>query len=307
MPRVRQRSGRRAAMKMLGESGDGVIPMVAHQAIPLVDLRAQYETIRGEILPAIGRVLAGMHLFLGDNVVAFEKEFADYCGTRYCVGVGSGTDALMLALRASGVGPGDEVITVANTFIATVEAIYLVGATPILVDVDPVTFTLDVSQLEARITSRTRAIIPVHLYGRIADMSSIAEVARRHGLIVVEDACQAHGAMRDGHRAGAFGAAGCFSFYFSKNLGAYGEAGAIVTDDPEIARTVAILRDHGSPSKYQHTTLGVNSRLDELQAAILRVKLTHLDRWNEKRRTHARTYGRLLADAGVGLPIGCDQ
>lgn len=281
--------------------------MYEQKAIPLVDLRAQYESIRAEVLPAIGSVLAGMHLFLGDNVVAFEHEFADYCGARFCVGVGSGTDALMLALRAAGVGHGHEVITVANTFIATVEAIAMVGATPVFVDVDPTTYNLDARQIEARITPRTRAIVPVHLYGRLANMASIGRIARRHGLIVIEDACQAHGAMSEGRRAGTFGTAGCFSFYFSKNLGAYGEAGAIVTDEPEIARQAAILRDHGSPSKYQHVVLGVNSRLDELQAAILRVKLRHLDRWNEQRRSHARTYGRLLAGLDLKLPDGSDQ
>lgn len=276
--------------------------MIQQDTIPLVDLSAQYQLIKGEILSALSSALERMNLFLGENVRLFEQEFGEYCGTHHCVGVGSGTDALILALRACGVGPGDEVITVANTFIATVEAIHAVGAKPVLVDVEPDTCTLDPSQIEAAITSYTRAIVPVHLYGRLADLTSIVDVARRHSLLVVEDACQAHGASKDGRRAGAFGDVGCFSFYFSKNLGAYGEAGAVVTNNPEIAQRVALLRDHGSPSKYQHSVLGVNSRLDELQAAILRVKLRYLDRWNEQRRAHAATYNQLLSGLGLRLP-----
>jgi len=276
--------------------------VIERDTIPLVDLSAQYQSIKGEILSALSAALDGMNLFLGENVKLFEQEFAEYCGTGHCVGVGSGTDALILALRACGVGPGDEVITVANTFIATVEAIHAVGARPVLVDVDPDTCTLDPTQIEARITSNTRAIVPVHLFGRLADLTSIVDVARRHSLVVVEDACQAHGASEGGRRAGSFGDVGCFSFYFSKNLGAYGEAGAVVTDNPEIAKRVALLRNHGSPSKYQHSVLGVNSRLDELQAAVLRVKLRHLDRWNEQRRAHAATYNRLLGGLELRLP-----
>jgi dTDP-4-amino-4,6-dideoxygalactose transaminase len=277
--------------------------VIDQMTVPLVDLRAQYETIKDEVLASMTEVLDGMHLFLGKNVRAFEQEFADYCGAARCIGVGSGTDALYLALRACGVGPGDEVITVAHTFIATVEAIELTGATSVLVDIDPETYTLDPSQLEAHVTSRTRAIVPVHLYGQIADMAPIVEVARRHSLRIVEDACQAHGARYDGQRAGAFGDAACFSFYFSKNLGAYGEGGAIVTNDAQIARDVAVLRDHGSEAKYQHLALGVNSRLDELQAAVLRIKLRRLDQWNAMRRAHAARYDSLLADSGLELPL----
>ncbi len=276
--------------------------MIEQEFIPLVDLRAQYQTIKSEILAALSDTLERMDLFLGENVRLFEQEFAEYCGTRHCIGVGSGTDALILALQACGVGPGDEVITVANTFIATVEAIHAIGATPILVDVDADTGTMDPQQLEARITRKTRAIVPVHLYGRLADLPSIMEIARRHSLLVVEDACQAHGASDGQRRAGSFGDVGCFSFYISKNLGAYGEAGAVVTDNPEIAQRVNLLRNHGSQSKYHHVTLATNSRLDELQAAVLRVKLRYLDQWNEQRRAHAATYKRLLDGLGLDLP-----
>ena len=276
--------------------------MIEPMAIPLVDLRAQYETIKDEVLDAIGSTLSGMHLFLGENVAAFEREFAEYCGVEHCVGVGSGTDALILALRAHGIGPGDEVITVANTFIATVEAIHHVGATPVFVDVDPATLTMDPTRIEERITGRTRAIVPVHLYGRLANMPAIMDLARRHALTVVEDACQAHGASLAGRRAGSFGHAACFSFYFSKNLGAYGEAGAVVTNDASIAREVSSLRNHGSLQKYRHAVLGFNSRLDELQAAILRIKLRRLDQWNERRREGAARYTHLLSGTTLQLP-----
>lgn len=275
--------------------------------IPLVDLRAQFAGIRDEVLSALDRTLAGMNLFLGENVVEFEREFATYCGVGECVGVGSGTDALILALRACGIGTGDEVITVANTFIATVEAIYLVGATPIFVDIDPQTFNMNPNLLEERISPHTRAIMPVHLYGKLAPMPEIMSIAKRHNLVVIEDACQAHGARLNGQAAGSFGDVGCFSFYFSKNLGAYGEAGAVVTDNPDIARSVLKLRNHGSLEKYQHDVLGVNSRLDEMQAAILRIKLRRLDSWNAKRRALAATYGRMLAGCGVRLPPGVDD
>ncbi len=281
--------------------------MIEQELIPLVDLRAQYEPIKREILSALSDALDRMNLFLGENVQLFEREFAEYCGTRYCVGVSSGTDALILALQACGVGPGAEVITVANSFIATVEAIHAVGATPVLVDVDADTCTMDPRQFEARITRRTRAVIPVHLYGRLADLSSIVEIARRHSILVVEDACQAHGARDGQRRAGSFGDVGCFSFYFSKNLGAYGEAGAVVTSNPEIAEHVSLLRNHGSRSKYHHTVLATNSRLDELQAAVLRVKLRYLDQWNEQRRANAASYNRLLAGLGLRLPSVPDQ
>src|SRR6266851_938604 len=238
-----------------------------------------------------------MHLFLGPNTQAFEDEFATYCGVRSCVTVANGTDALHLALRAAGVGQGDEVITVANSFFATTEAIVMVGAKPVYVDIDPVTYTMDVAQIEGRVTSRTRAIMPVHLYGQMADMDPIMAIAARHDLIVVEDAAQAHGAEYGGRRAGSIGQLGCFSFYYSKNLGAYGESGAVVTSDPELAHRLRQYRDHGSVQRYQHHEYGFNSRMDEIQAAVLRVKLRHLDAWNGQRRAHAARYDRLLANA----------
>lgn len=270
--------------------------------VPFVDLVAQYRPIREEILAAIGGVLDRMDLVLGPNVRAFEEELAAYCGTRDAVGVNSGTDALYLALRACGVGPGDEVITAANSFIATVEAIALLGATPVLVDVDPETYTLDPARLEEAITPKTRAVVPVHLYGQMADLAAIEKIARRHGLAIIEDACQAHGAEDRGWRAGSVGDAAAFSFYASKNLGGYGDAGAITTNSPEIAWRARMLRDHGSSRKYQHEEMGVNSRLDEIQAAVLRVKLRYLDEWNERRRGHADAYMRALAGLDVVRP-----
>ncbi|TMF04470.1 MAG: DegT/DnrJ/EryC1/StrS family aminotransferase [Chloroflexi bacterium] len=271
--------------------------------VPLVDLTAQFQPIKGEVMRAIEEVLDSMQLFLGPNTRAFEEEFAAYCGTRSCVTVGNGTDALHLALRAAGVGAGDEVITVAHTFFATTEAIVMAGATPVYVDIDPNTYLMDVSQVEARVTSRTKAIMPVHLYGQMADMDAIGEIARRHELVVVEDAAEAHGAEYHGRRAGAIGQLGCFSFYFSKNLGAYGESGAVVTSDAELARRLRLYRDHGSEQRYQHLELGFNARMDEIQAAVLRIKLRHLDAWNAQRRERAAAYARLLADAGLGLPV----
>lgn len=272
------------------------------ETIPLVDLRAQYQPLKEEILTAIGNVLDGMELFLGKNIRGFEAEFAEYCGVRYAAGVGSGTEALHLALLACGIGPGDEVITVSHTFIATVEAICLTGAMPILVDIDPDTYTIDVSQIEDKITSQTKAIIPVHLYGQPADMDPILTIAEKYRLIVVEDACQAHGAEYKGKRTGSLGDVGCFSFYSSKNLGAYGEAGICVTNKLEIARRLRTLRDHGSEAKYYHSVMGVNARLDEIQAAILRVKLRRLDDWNEARRRNAHLYNELLKDSPVVTP-----
>jgi dTDP-4-amino-4,6-dideoxygalactose transaminase len=272
------------------------------KTIPLVDLRAQYQPLKEEIVNAIHNVLDSMELFLGKNVQGFEGEFAEYCGVQYAVGVGSGTEALHLALLACGIGPGDEVITVSHTFIATVEAICLTGATPILVDIDPDTYTIDVSQIEDKITSQTKAIIPVHLYGQPADMDPILAIAEKYRLIIVEDACQAHGAEYKGKRIGSLGDVGCFSFYFSKNLGAYGEAGICVTNEPKIARHLRMLRDHGSEEKYHHSVMGVNARLDEIQAAILRVKLRRLDEWNEARRSNAYLYNELLRDSPVVTP-----
>ena len=258
--------------------------------IPLVDLKKQYQGLKEEILAEIGQVLDGMQLFLGKNVQTFESNFAAYCGTEFAVGVGSGTDALHLTLLACGIGPGDEVITVSNTFFATVEAIALVGARPVFVDIDPDTYNIDPSQVEQAITDRTRAIIPVHLYGHPADMDPVVELARAHNIKIIEDACQAHGAEYKGRRTGSLGDAGCFSFYFTKNLGAYGEAGMITTSDPEIARQCRLLRDHGQNPKYYHSLFAVNDRLDEIQAAVLKVKLPHLDEWTESRRNIAQVY-----------------
>jgi dTDP-4-amino-4,6-dideoxygalactose transaminase len=264
--------------------------------VQLMDLKRQYQSLRGEILTRIEEVLQGMELFLGENVFRLEEEFARYCGASYAVGVGSGTDALHLALRAAGIGPGDEVITVAHTFAATVEAILYTGARPVLVDVDPVTCTMDVEQVAAAVGPRTRAIVPVHLYGHPADMDGIMAVARRHGLFVLEDACQAHGAMYRGRRVGSLGDAAAFSFYYSKNLGAYGEGGMAVTNDRALATRMQMLRNHGSKAKNRHALLGYNARLDEIQAAVLRVKLPRLDRWNTLRRNWARQYTQQLAD-----------
>lgn len=274
-----------------------------NSTIPLVDLRAQYQPLREEIQTAVSGVLDSMQLFLGENVVAFEEEFAQYCGAEDAVGVGSGTEALHLALLACGVGSGDEVITASHTFIATMEAICLTGAIPVLVDIDTQTYTMDVAQIESKITPRTRAIVPVHLYGQPADMDPILVIAKKHRLVVVEDACQAHGAEYKGRRTGSLGDVGCFSFYFSKNLGAYGEAGACVTDFPDVARRIRMLRDHGSQHKYDHQVMGFNARLDEIQAAVLRVKLGRLDAWNEARRRNAERYDDLLGASSVITPV----
>ena len=244
-----------------------------------------------------------MQLFLGPHTRAFENEFATYCGCEYGVGLSSGTDALVLALRACEVGPGEEVITVANSFIATVEAIALVGATPVFVDIDPDTYMMDYRQLESSLTSQTRAIIPVHLYGHAVEMQPVLEFARKHGLRVIEDASQAHGATYEGQRVGSFGDIGCFSLYYSKNLGAYGEAGICVTNDPVLAESLRILRDHGSLVRYQHEILGVNARLDELQAAVLRVKLRYLEQWNAARQAHAHVYKEQLQGVVEAVPI----
>jgi dTDP-4-amino-4,6-dideoxygalactose transaminase len=271
--------------------------------IPQVDLRAQFDSIRHEVMPAIEDVLSSGQFFLGPNTRAFEAEFAAYCGTQFAVAVGNGTDALHLALRAAGVGPGDEVITVSHTFIATIEAIVQVGARPVLVDIDPVTFDIDPERIEQRLTSRTRAIVPVHLYGRLADMHAVGQIAERYGLVVIEDASQAHGATdRLGRRAGSMADLGCFSFYYAKNLGAYGECGAVTTSDPELDRRLRLFRSHGESQRYSHETLGFNCRPDEIQCAVLRVKLRRLDDWNEARRRHASRYHELLSDLPIGLP-----
>ena len=264
--------------------------------IKLVDLHSQYEPLKEELLAEISNVLEGMQLFLGENTFRLEEEFAEFCQTRYAIGVGSGTDAVYLALRACGVVPGDEVITVPNTFFATVEAIVMAGAKPVFVDIDPKTNNMDPALIEAAITPRTRAVVPVHLFGQPADMKPISKIARKHGLRVVEDACQAHGAEYDGRRVGGIGDAAAFSFYCAKNLGAYGEAGIVVTNNREVATSVQMLRNHGSTERYQHAAYGVNSRMDEIQAAVLRVKLRHLDESNTRRRAWAFEYSRSLAE-----------
>ena len=263
--------------------------------IPFVDLKTQYASIKEEVLFEVSQALDGMQLFLGKNVQALEFDYAAYCNTEFAIGVGSGTDALHIALRACGIGPGDEVITVSHTFIATVEAIILAGAKPVLIDIEPETYNMDPGQLEAAITPRTKAIIPVHIYGQPADMDPILEIARANNLKVIEDACQAHGAEYNGRRTGSIGDAACFSFYFTKNLGAYGEAGIITTSDPEITKNCRMIRDHGQNAKYHHAMIGINGRLDEIQAAILKIKLRYLDEWLENRRSLAKIYNSNLA------------
>ncbi len=262
--------------------------------VPFVDLGLQYQSLKSELLPTIEDVCAGSRFILSRDVAEFEKEFAAYLGANHAVGVASGTDALHLALRAAGVGPGDEVITVANTFIATVLAIWQAGARPVLVDCHPDSYNMDPGKLKRAITSRTRAIIPVHLFGQAADMDAILQAAKAKGIKVVEDACQAHGAWHNGKRAGTIGDIGCFSFYPGKNLGAYGDGGAVVTNDAGIADKIRLLRDYGQREKYRHLFKGFNSRLDGVQAAVLRVKLRRLDSWNRARIEHAEAYTKQL-------------
>ncbi len=262
--------------------------------IPMVDLHAQYLEIKGEIDAAIAEVIAASAFIRGPFVEKFEASFADFVGTKHCIGVGNGTDALFIALKSLGIGPGDEVITVVNTFVATPEAISLTGARPVFCDVDPESMTIDPDLIEERLTERTRAIVPVHLFGRVAAMDRILAVARTHGLKVVEDAAQAHGARAGGRAAGAFGNASTHSFYPGKNLGAYGDAGAVLTSDDDLAVYVRKFANHGRSTKYGHEFSGLNSRMDGLQAAVLSVKLVYLERWCELRREHARTYSRLL-------------
>lgn len=275
--------------------------------IPLVDLKAQYGSMKAEIDAAVVGVLESGRFVLGPEVEAFEQEFGAFCGTPHAIGVNSGTSALHLALLAAGVGAGDEVIAPAFTFVATVAAIEHAGARAILVDVDPLTLTLDPDRIESAITPRTKAIIPVHLYGQTADMDPILDIAREHGLKVVEDAAQAHGAEYKGRRAGSIGDLGCFSFYPGKNLGAAGDGGAVTTADSEHARAIRLLRDWGADGKYIHVVKGFNFRLDEIQAAILRVKLRRLPHWTELRRRHADTYGMLLAGTSVRLPCAAPE
>ena len=270
--------------------------------IPLVDLKAAYRRLQAEIDAAVARVLAGGWYILGPEVSAFESEFAAYLGVEHAVGVASGTDAVLLALRALGVGPGDEVITVAHTAVATVAAIELAGATPRFVDIDPASYTLDPAHLAAAITPRTRAIVPVHLYGAPADMDAVLAVARARGLLVVEDCAQAHGARYCSRMVGTLGDAAAFSFYPTKNLGALGDGGAVATNRPEVAERLRLLRQYGWRERYVSDVAGTNSRLDELQAAILRVRLRHLDAENEARRRLATRYDAALAELPIGLP-----
>jgi dTDP-4-amino-4,6-dideoxygalactose transaminase len=271
--------------------------------INLVDLKREFSLLKDDLLAAIEDVLENMHLYEGENIKALEREFAAFCQTKYSVAVSSGTDALLLALLACGISPGDEVITVSQTFIATVAAIVFCGAKPVFVDINPQTYTLDVSQLEKVISKRTRAIIPVHLYGHPANMVEICSLAKAYQLKVIEDACQAHGATYEGRKVGSFGDAGCFSFIYTKNLGAYGEAGIVVTNDKEIRALIQQLRDHGRVEKNLYRRFGLNCRMDELQAAIVRVKLQFLEEWQEKRTQIAKLYRQYLTKSGLKLPV----
>jgi dTDP-4-amino-4,6-dideoxygalactose transaminase len=276
--------------------------------IPLVDLKAQYESIKSEIDGAIAEVVESCQFILGPKVEAFEADFAAYCQSRFASGINSGTSALHLALLAAGVGPGDEVITVSYTFIATVAGILYTGATPVFVDIDPHTCNIDPEKIEAAITPKTKVIMPVHLYGTCADMDPILDIARRHNLIVIEDAAQAHGAEYKGRRAGSMGGLACFSFYPGKNLGAYGEAGAVVTSEEKYVELIKQLRDQGQSAKYLHERVGYNYRMEAIQGAVLGVKLKHLDEWTAARRQHAAVYSSELADSGVRLlkePADC--
>jgi dTDP-4-amino-4,6-dideoxygalactose transaminase len=270
--------------------------------VPYLDLKAQYQSIKPEIDAAISNVLDSCQFVLGSEVAAFEQEFAAYSGATECVAVNSGTSALHLALLAGGVGPGDEVITVPYTFVASVAAVIYAGARPVLVDIDPHSFNMNPAAIEAAITPRTKAIMPVHLYGQPADMDPIMEIARRRGLIVIEDAAQAHGAKYKGRPVGSIGDMTCFSFYPTKNLGAYGEGGAVTTNNREFARSIRMLRDWGQDRKYHHVVRAFNYRMEGFQGAILRVKLRHLEQWTEARRTIVRYYNQLLADSAVELP-----
>ncbi len=270
--------------------------------VPFVDLKTQYRSLRSEILPRVTQVMEDATFILGPDVARFEENFASYLGSRHCVGVESGTAALQFALEAFGIGPGDEVIIPATTYIASAVAVSTVGARPVLVDVDS-TYFMDPNLLDAALTPATKAILPVHLYGQAMPMEPILEFARRHDLVVIEDAAQAHGARHNGRCAGTFGHAGCYSFYPAKNLGAYGDGGAIVTDDAAIADRLRLMRDFGQRKKYEHLVKGTNCRLDSIQAAVLDVKLTHLDDWNAARRRHAAAYDARLSDLGIATPV----
>ena len=288
--------------------------------VPFLDLKAQYKQIESEVVTAVSEAMAAGMFIGGPQVSGFEKEFADFCDSKYCIGVGSGTDAIRFALMAAGIGPGDEVITVPNTFIATTEAISQVGAIPVFVDVDPQTYNMDPQKLlefvekgsplpliqtqNTKYPNRLKAIIPVHLYGQPADMDPIHEIALQYGLVVIEDACQAHGALYKNRKAGSLSTAGCFSFYPGKNLGAFGEAGAVTTQDEEMAQKIRMIRDHGQAQKYFHDIEGYNGRLDAIQAAVLRIKLKRLKDWNQSRRNNAALCTELLQDvSGITLPV----
>jgi dTDP-4-amino-4,6-dideoxygalactose transaminase len=271
--------------------------------VPFLDVRAGYEELREEIDEAVARVLASGRYILGEEVEAFEEAFAGYCQTRHCIGVGNGLDGLHLALLAVGIGPGDEVIVPSNTFIATWLAVTYVGAVPVAVEPDASTHNLDPARVEAAVTNRTRAILPTHLYGQPADLDPLLDIARRHGIRLIEDAAQAHGARYKGRRLGGHGDAAAWSFYPGKNLGALGDGGAVTTNDPEVAERIRMLRNYGSRAKYVHELRGFNSRLDPVQAAILRVKLSRLDEWNGRRRVVANRYSEALASLDVETPL----
>jgi dTDP-4-amino-4,6-dideoxygalactose transaminase len=282
-----------------------ISPAAARTAavVPFADLRAQYGQIGEEVMGALREVVESAAFVLGPKVAQFERDFAAYVGAKHCVGVSSGTAALHLALIGAGVGEGDEVITVPMTFIATSWAISYVGARPVFVDVDSATYTMDPEQVEKRITPRTRAILPVHLYGQMADMDALLEIGRRHGIPVIEDAAQAHGAAYNGRNAGTLGQCGCFSFYPGKNLGAYGEAGAVVTDDGAIAARLRALRDHAQEKRYYHGEIGFNYRMDAFQGAVLGIKLKYLEGWTRARSSLAERYKESLADLAIQLPM----
>jgi dTDP-4-amino-4,6-dideoxygalactose transaminase len=276
--------------------------MTTRVTVPYLDLKAQYRSMKPEIDAAIARVLESCQFVLGAEVAGFEQDFAAYCDTSECIALNSGTSAIHLALLAAGVEPGDEVITVPFTFVASVAAVIYAGAKPVLVDIDPRSFTMDPAAIERAITSRTKAILPVHLYGQSADMDPIMDIARRHGLVVIEDAAQAHGAKYKGRAVGSIGDLACFSFYPGKNLGAYGEGGAITTNNAAYAHTIRMLRDWGQDRKYHHVLRGFNYRMEGFQGAVLRVKLQHLEVWTEARRALAGKYDELLADSGIETP-----
>jgi len=275
--------------------------------VPFVDLKIQYQSIREEIDAAMGEVLAKTAFIGGPFAKAFEEKFAEFCGVQHCVGVGNGTDALFLALKALGIGAGDEVITAANSFIATSEAITSTGARVVFVDIDPRTYNIDVSRIEEKISPRTKAIIPVHLFGQPVDMDPVLEIARKHGLKIVEDAAQAHGAQYKGRTIGSMGDMACFSFYPGKNLGAYGDAGAVVSSDEGLALRARMIANHGRTEKYNHEMEGVNSRMDGFQGAILEIKLRHLPEWTEMRRRNAYLYNKMLKGSGLVTPVEIDN